>query len=228
VSSIELRVFSEIARESLIRLIPYCDEFSQADAVAGDGDLGLNVHRAVTALLKPETPEAVSSNTTGISNVQDFRNWFLLVGDTINESAPSSFMTLVSKGLKKIGRQLPESDNLDTAILIQAVAVGVEYIGKVADAKVGDKTLMDALVPAVACLQQDATSVPEKALAVTLSDAAAKARKGADSTASMPSKKGRARWNPEKTIGHVDAGALVIARLFEVLRDIAGANTNRG
>jgi hypothetical protein len=200
---IDLESFLLTTNEILVRLLKHCDEFSQADAVAGDGDLGLNVNRACTALLKEPKDGAP----------YDFRKWFTYAGDTINEAAPSSFMTLVSKGLRKTGQKLPESDSVDVKEVVAAAAFGVAHIGKIAGAQVGDKTMMDALVPAIESLQDSAmTNVLED-----ISHAAERAVDGTKSTAAMVSKKGRARWNPEKTIGHIDAGALVISTFFELM-----------
>jgi dihydroxyacetone kinase len=94
--------------------------------------------------------------------------------------------------------------------MIQAAAEGVEQRGK---AHVGDKTLLDALVPAS---QAFGKAAGEKCLLPDCIEAALEAaRKGADETTNLRSKAGRSGWLGDRTIGARDPGATAIVILLE-------------
>jgi dihydroxyacetone kinase-like protein len=102
----------------------------------------------------------------------------------------------------------------DAPALALAFAQGTESVMQRGKAQPGDKTMVDALVPAVAALQAHASgSTPEAAL----HHAAQAARQGAEATRTLIARQGRARFTGERSLGHVDAGAVSVALLFETL-----------
>ena len=90
---------------------------------------------------------------------------------------------------------------------------GLAAVRKQTKAQPGDKTLMDALVPAVAALRAAADA--GKGVSEALHDAAFAARAGAEATRNLIARYGRAKFLGEKTLGHQDPGATSMSLLFE-------------
>ena len=102
----------------------------------------------------------------------------------------------------------PSLTHDDLKAMWQAALAGVVQRGK---AQVGDKTMIDALHPAVQAFS-DATSLPD-----SFALAARAAQEGAESTSAMVARHGRARFTGERAIGHVDAGARSVAVMFAAM-----------
>jgi len=100
----------------------------------------------------------------------------------------------------------------DCTHLALSFAAGLRAVEKQTKAKPGDKTMMDALVPAVQAFATAANS--GESIAHAMEYASDAARKGAEATKGMIAKYGRARYLGEKTRGSADAGATSIALLF--------------
>jgi dihydroxyacetone kinase-like protein len=105
----------------------------------------------------------------------------------------------------------------DCKHLAASLAAGLRAVEKQTRARPGDKTMMDALVPAIEAIQASANSGEPIPCAMEL--AAAAARAGAESTKDMIAKYGRAKFLGEKTRGSADAGATSIALLFQGFSD---------
>jgi phosphoenolpyruvate---glycerone phosphotransferase subunit DhaL len=87
----------------------------------------------------------------------------------------------------------------------------VPAIAKRGKAEVGDKTVLDALVPSVTALE---ASTSDESLGAMI----AAARKGTEDTTASVSRRGRAAWLGERTIGHPDPGATAYLRFLEALQ----------
>jgi len=121
----------------------------------------------------------------------------------------------------------PEVDPLNGAALAAAFEAGLAKFRAQTPAQVGDKTMLDALVPAIEALRAAA----EQDLAPMLAAAAEAAAKGAESTKTLQARFGRARNLGPRSIGWADPGATSIALLFAGFRDAVAADereTNHG
>jgi phosphoenolpyruvate---glycerone phosphotransferase subunit DhaL len=98
--------------------------------------------------------------------------------------------------------------------MLRAAIEGIKARGK---SDVGDKTLLDALVPAVDVLEEEVNAGHDAATA--LRAAAIVARERAEATRSMQAMRGRASYTGERSIGTLDAGAIAVAVMFEALAD---------
>lgn len=184
-------------------LLDHRDELNRLDGVAGDGDLGLTVTAAATALLElapalAELPEAEAIRKCGME---------------LARRAPSTGGTLIAFALlaaAKAGVD-PEAPALERAAsYLDAAAASVAERGQVAP---GDRTMLDALRPAAEAIRHAAESgVPARQAAASAADAAGA---GAAATATMAAKVGRAGWLAERAAGHEDAGARLIALVFQ-------------
>jgi len=186
-------------------LTAQADELRELDAAIGDGDLGLTVTIGFTAV-REILPSLAESDIGAI---------LMKSGMAFNRKAASTFgalyatmmmrMAKVAKGLDEIG--IPE-----LAEMLEAAVQGVQDRGK---AHLGDKTMLDALVPAAAALT--AASEAGESLAEGLRLATAAAEKGMRETVDMKAKIGRASWFSERTVGVQDPGATAVAMMIRSL-----------
>lgn len=186
---------------ALARLAVHRDELRDLDAALGDGDLGITVSKGC---------DAVRERLRGLSDPAP-AEVVRAAGLAFAAANPSTMAALVGGALVAGAKTLGDVTDLrhDEAVaLTRAVTDSVAARGK---AEPGDKTLLDALLPSLDAL---ATAAPENALA-TMVDAA---RRAVADTAALQSRKGRAAWLGERSIGHRDPGATAFLRLLESLQ----------
>jgi dihydroxyacetone kinase-like protein len=173
--------------------------FEELDSAAGDGDLGITAGKIA---------EGIRSAIPLLSG--DLKMDLMAVGREISKSAPSTFGTLFATGfIRASGAVSPESSAIDNfRKSLQAAFDGVMARGK---AQLGERTLLDALHPAIEALNSASD------INTGLQAAAVAARAGATSTSEMMPRHGRAGWIGERAKGLEDAGANVIAVAFEAL-----------
>ena len=108
---------------------------------------------------------------------------------------------------------LRDLDRVSHNSMAESLSAGLEGVKALGKAQVGDKTMVDALAPAVAAFgAADDFGSAWQAAAIA-------ARKGADSTCDLVARQGRAKFLGERAIGHPDPGATTIALIFEAARD---------
>lgn len=174
---------------------------SQLDSVGGDGDHGTTMVRAMEQLEAAIDRE----NAEKTSAMLAAAGWSVMGVDGGASSA--IFGTFIAgMGDAEMG------DELDCTCLAESFQAGLRAVCNRTKARKGDKTMMDALMPAVQAFQAAASS--GKAAAVALKEAAVAAEAGAASTKNLIARYGRARYLGERTLGHMDPGAASIALLF--------------
>jgi dihydroxyacetone kinase-like protein len=181
------------------------------DAEIGDGDLGVTCRLGLKAALEV------------ISGLRDapLGEILLKAGMAFNSAGASTFGALVATGAMRAAKHAKENhlEAWDLQAFIgaaTAAARGIEERGK---ASRGDKTLLDALWPAIEALQSGQTD--GKPLAEALASAAAAADAGAKATKPLRSKFGRAAWMQDRTVGVEDPGAAVVAMAIRSLAEYA-------
>ena len=178
------------------------DELRDLDAAVGDGDLGVTVRGSASA-----ARQAMRSLAEAATPAEIFR----ALAAAISSANPSSFAALVATALLAASRSVATSQSLtrdDVVTMAQQAAAAVEKRGKSA---LGDKTVLDALIPSVRALEA-ATS--EEGLDAMI----AAARRGIDETTPNVSRRGRAAWLGERAQGHPDPGAVAYLRFLEALQ----------
>jgi dihydroxyacetone kinase-like protein len=174
------------------------------DAAIGDGDHGANLTRGFTAVAAKigaaETPAGLFKSV-GMT----------LIGTVGGASGPLYGTLFVEMGKAAGGRAA-----LDQAAWAQVLAAGLAGVMARGKALPGDKTMIDALEPAVKAL--DGT----QSLSAALAASAAAAEKGAAATMPMIAHKGRASYLGDRAIGHQDPGATSLAMLISALAEAAG------
>jgi len=197
-------------------LLGLCDTIEQQkeylsdlDGATGDGDHGVNMakcFRGVKAKLQTAENDDVGA-VLGLVGLEVMNS----VGGAMGALYGTMFINLSSKssGKGEVGLN-------DLAVMFTDALDGVLSIGK---AKVGDKTLVDTLTPAVAALEEAARqNLP---LAEGLADFENAAHKGMESTRDLLAKMGRASRLGERSIGHIDAGA---TSCYLILKAFANAD----
>ena len=177
------------------------DELDGLDAAIGDGDHGTNMARgmatASTIVPSPGTTTRQYLNQVGMA----------LVSSVGGASGP-----LFGTFFLRVG-QLWQSPHSVSSIW-QALKAGRDGIASRGRAKVGDKTMLDALCPAVDVLEHAAMERDEEPSA-SLARAAAAARTGAEATRGMVARRGRAAHYGERSVGHIDPGAVSMAMILD-------------
>jgi phosphoenolpyruvate---glycerone phosphotransferase subunit DhaL len=180
----------------------------ELDGKVGDSDLGLTMSKGFAA-----AADAVAGATEPPGRL------LMKAGMAIAKAAPSTMGTLVATGFMRGGKALEGAEQVGTAEMRrfwEAFLNGILERGK---AKPGDKTVVDALLPAVQALQRaEAAGTP---LPAALGAAAAAAAAGVEATKAMIAQHGKAACFQEKTRGLPDAGATVGSMLLEAFRAYA-------
>ncbi len=182
------------------------DKLGQIDAVAGDGDHGRGMVKGIDAAIG--AVEVLENAGPGWTLRAAGRAWATGAGGTSG--------VLWGAGLEAAGDALTDTrDHYGPASAVEAVASFSAAIIELGRADLGDKTLVDAMVPFEQTLgQQVAAGVP---LADAWQAAATQATESAEATAALSPKKGRARPLAEKSVGTVDAGATSFALIVQAL-----------
>jgi phosphoenolpyruvate---glycerone phosphotransferase subunit DhaL len=176
---------------------------SQLDSISGDGDHGTTMTRAMKLVSKAIEQQ----ENKNIKNLLESISWNIL---GVDGGATGPLLGTLFKGMAEF---LEEGRPLTVSVFSQMFENGLTLIEKITKARAGDKTMMDALVPAVISLKESAQK--ERDFLDTLKTAAEAAKKGAETTESLVARFGRAKNLGEKTLGHPDPGAISMALLFE-------------
>ncbi|XRQ05957.1 dihydroxyacetone kinase subunit DhaL [Actinomadura welshii] len=199
--------FAAWIRRAAERVAADADRLTRLDAAIGDGDHGHNMDRgfrAATDALPEDAPPGKVLIAAGRA----------VVSKTGGASGP-----LYGTALRRAGKALGDAAGVDAAALgdaLRAALDGVRDLGKAAE---GDKTMVDALAPAVAAYES--ALADGSGLAGCASAAAGAAEEGADATVPMRARKGRASYLGERSEGHMDPGAASTALILRALSDVA-------
>ena len=177
-------------------------ELTEIDSRFGDADHGLTMTKVAKAIT-----QAVEESDGGIQSMLDDAAMAVM---TLNGG---SAVPLWNTWLDGMQEEAPEGEEIDIAGLKTIFAKALEELDDMSGAKVGDKTMMDAVIPASAAIA--VYSGESEAELFTL--AAQAAEEGAENSKSFVSKFGRAKSYGAQTIGTPDAGAVSMARFFHGL-----------
>jgi dihydroxyacetone kinase phosphoprotein-dependent L subunit len=183
------------------------DHLSALDAALGDGDHGTNMRRGFKAVGK-----AIADRGDGALPGE----LLMLAGKTLLSTIGGASGALWGLALRRAGRALGTADQIHPIDLAAAVDAMVDAVVELGQASVGEKTLLDALKPAATTLRQELEAGSSLEHAVT--QAAHAARAGADATADMEARKGRASFMGARSLGHQDPSANTTAILFSCLQ----------
>lgn len=190
------------------RIIEAEPMLSEADRNLGDGDHGLGMKRGM---------EAVKEKLAGgVENVEKaFSTTGMAMMSSMGGASGAIFGTLWRSGAKAVAG----CEAFDAQALANLLKAGVEGVMTRGGAKPGDKTMVDALVPAAEKAGQVATLPLPEAIAAVAQAAA----DGRDASKAMIATMGRAKTLGEQSIGHPDAGACSVAVILRAMSDYVQA-----
>jgi dihydroxyacetone kinase/dihydroxyacetone kinase-like protein len=189
--------------------------FGDLDAVVGDGDFGYSMARGF---------ELVLADFDAFDR-DDIGTFLKKIAVVITSRVGGTSGPLWGTGFLRAGAVAAGKTELTADDVIAMLRAAIEGIKKRGNSDLGDKTLLDALQPAV--------DVLEKALADgdtagdAIRKAATTARERADATTEMIAKRGRAAYTGERSIGTLDAGAVAVALMFEQVADAWAADESK-
>jgi dihydroxyacetone kinase-like protein len=181
---------------------------TKLDGAIGDGDHGTNMDRGMKKAL--ERLEATDGDDIGAS--------LKAVGMALVSSVGGAAGPLYGTLFLQMGQATAGKSELDLAGFTEALDAGVQGVVKRGKAEPGDKTMLDALGPALEALREASGDD----VAEGLSRAADAAREGMESTVPMVARKGRASYLGERSAGHQDPGATSSHLLLKTAAEAAG------
>jgi len=179
---------------------------SEIDGKIGDGDHGVNMAKgfgmAAERLKGKDTPLSGSLDT---------------LGTVLLTEIGGSMGPLYGVMFTEFAETIEGAEKIDAAAYSKMLHAGLAGIQSIGSAKVGDKTLLDTLVPAVEAF--DKATADGKSFGEALEDLVAAAETGRDSTIDLVAKIGRASRLGERSLGVLDAGATSCAIILKELSD---------
>lgn len=186
------------------RIIENEPMLSEADRNLGDGDHGLGMKRGMEAVKEKLAP--------GVESIEKaFAGTGMAMMSSMGGASGAIFGTLWRNG----GKALSGRDTFDAQGLADLIKAGLEGVMARGGAKPGDKTMIDALHPAMLKAQEVASQpLPEAITAV-----AQAATDGREASKAMIATMGRAKTLGEQSIGHPDAGACSVVIIFDAMKE---------
>ncbi|HEV2677348.1 MAG TPA: dihydroxyacetone kinase family protein [Aliidongia sp.] len=172
------------------------DHLTALDSAAGDGDLGISMRRGAEALLALPDSTWVSAPAA-----------LCEIGGTLRRAIAGSSGPFYATALIRAARTLPRATAPTQGDWAKAFRAGLDAIKELGGATAGDRTMIDALQPAVDTFEARVAEGPTMALGA----AAMAAKQGADATAAMSPRLGRAQYLGHRAVGTVDGGAAAVA-----------------
>lgn len=199
------------------RIIDAASELTELDARIGDGDHGINLSRGmavVRARLVADTGDAERAGEL-----------LRLAGRSLISSVGGASGPLYGTLFLEAGdAMLAAPASTDSRILPEALLRGVAGVSRRGRSTVGQKTMLDTLVPALARLRDEVAQGRDLPAAAAL--AAVEAADGCASTRDMVAQRGRASYLGERAVGHLDPGAVSSRLLVEALAEAAAQGTS--
>jgi dihydroxyacetone kinase-like protein len=205
-----------VSREDVLRWLSALQEvfaengqrLTDLDSAVGDGDLGFNLDRGFTAVQAEVTANPPADIRASFQSVAA-----VLIKTMGGSSGPLLGTFFLRAATASAGRS--ELEPADVVAVFQAGVEGLQQRGKAA---LGDKTMLDALLPAVDAMR--AALEAGNGLAEILDRGAAAAEAGMRATISMEARKGRASYLGERSVGHQDPGATASYLLLRAAADV--------
>lgn len=182
---------------------------TDADRALGDGDHGIGMQRGMEAAKE----KLAQSDFESVDKV--FSGMGMAMMGSMGGASGAIFGTVYRAG----GKAILGSDSFGSSELADALAAAAEGVMARGGAKPGDKTMLDALVPAA----EKASDVRGEALAKALDEVACAAEAGRDASKDMIATMGRAKTLGEKSLGHPDAGAVSVAIMLRAMHNYVAA-----
>jgi len=194
-----LRVAEEVMRN--------VDYLTDLDRACGDGDFGIGMYRGFTAA--EEVIQAYGGDDLG--------ELLTKLGLTIMSSVGGASGPVFGALFSTAGMRLKGRRGAWLREIAEALKSSLDAVMRLGGAGPGDKTLVDALAPAVEALEE--SSRIGEGLREALRKAAEAAERGAEATRNMVARKGKASYLGDKTLGHPDPGAVAVSIILKTISE---------
>lgn len=194
-------VLRDVLLAALPRMTAHTDELRDLDAALGDGDLGITVSAGSSAVV-----DALSE----LPDDADARGILTTTGLAFSAANPSTFAALVGSGLIGAAEAFAPGEALTRERVAPLLRAVVDRIAERGGAEIGDKTLLDVLDAVAGAVENGRPG----------DEVAAVAHSTVESTTQLQSKRGRAAWQQERSVGQADPGSVAVQRFIE---EIVGA-----
>jgi dihydroxyacetone kinase-like protein len=193
-------------------VVPQADVLRELDAKLGDGDLGITVTRGMEAVIAglDDLKGTPVSNQLGRS------------GMAFNRAAASTFGVLFATAMMRGGAAVKDREDVGAADVVAIGRAALQGLMDRGKAKIGDKTLLDALAPAIDAFDEAQSS--GKSLKESTDAAVAACEAGTTATIEMQSRVSRAGWLGERSIGHQDPGATAVLFMLQAAQQWVNNN----
>jgi dihydroxyacetone kinase-like protein len=189
------------------------DHLVQLDAAIGDADHGINMTRGFEAVVQALGADAGSPPG----------KLLILAGRTLVSTVGGASGPLWGSALRSGGRALGDQATFDGQQLVDVLAAALASVKDLGTASLGDKTMVDALEPAVDTLRERIAA--GDTLTQAVDSAAAAAEAGMRATIPLQARKGRASYLGERSVGHQDPGATSTALMMRALQRAVDASS---
>jgi len=184
---------------------------SDIDGAIGDGDHGINMNKGFVM-----TREAIEK-ARAEGAAPDFSGGLLILAKVLMMRIGGSMGPLYGKTFKTLGKTFEGVEDIDATLFAEALDGARSSMQALSPAKVGDKTLVDALYPAIEAFEQTLEDGAD--FSTCLGAMKRAAEQGRDATRDMVAKLGRSSRLGERSVGVLDAGAASCALLLGVMAD---------
>ena len=191
--------------DAMTQWATHAPELRELDAAVGDGDLGVTVSRGT---------DAVTAALIALPEAPTLPQMCRVAGGTFAKGSPSTMAALLGGGLLAAAKALADQPGFGQDAAHTVLATVIESIATRGRSSLGDKTILDAMIPSLDALAGAAGGPPRMAL-----DAMATAAEAAvTATTGSIARRGRAAWLQERSAGHADPGATAYALLLRALQ----------
>jgi phosphoenolpyruvate---glycerone phosphotransferase subunit DhaL len=180
----------------------------QLDGAIGDGDHGASMARGFSE---------AASQLAALPEPASIAVMFQTVGNAFLNKVGGVSGVIFGTFFIEAGKKAEGLQEIDAAAFAAMLDQALEGVKKRGKAQEGDKSMVDSLAPAVAAAKEMAEK--KTAMKNVLDSAYQAARQGMEATKEMSGKIGRARYQKEKGVGHIDAGSASVALLFKSLKE---------
>ena len=180
------------------------ETLSRLDGLSGDGDLGESMEKSANAVI----------DTVTSKEYQNIGELLMKTAMAMNKAAPSTLGTLLSGAVMAVAKEMKGKEELEEKHVCRIPLIMAESIKEKGKANLGDKTILDALIPMSEAVNLELEEGGE--LKRCFHRGAKAAGIGAQSTVGMIPKAGRAQWIGERVKNNLDGGAMLCALVAEL------------
>ncbi len=184
------------------------DELAKLDAIIGDGDHGISMARGA---------KEGEARLLQMSDNEPVNEYFKLYGRTLVEKIGGAIGPLFGMIFTEFGKCAKGNETFTNKVFVNAIENSTNKIMEFGGAKVGDKTMVDAMVPTMEAVKQALDQGKELEDILQIAEDAA--YKGLQDTIPLKARKGRSKFLQEKSMGHQDAGATSYYYLIKNMND---------